>query len=70
MAKWLITIGLILVAIGILWPLLAKLGLGSLQGDIKIERKGYTFYFPLTTSLIVSIVISIILSVIMWIFRR
>ena len=70
MAKWVITIGLILVAIGILWPLLAKLGLGSLPGDIKIERKGYTFYFPLTTSLIVSIVISIILSVIMWIFRR
>lgn len=66
MAKWLITIGIILVALGLLWPLLAKLGLGSLPGDIKVERKGYTFYFPLTTSIIVSIVISIIL----WIFRR
>lgn len=66
MAKWLIMIGLILVAIGVLWPLLAKLGLGSLPGDFKLERKGFTFYFPLTTSIIVSIVISIIL----WIFRR
>ena len=66
MAKWLIMIGLILVAIGVLWPLLAKLGLGSLPGDFKVERKGFTFYFPLTTSIIVSIVISIIL----WIFRR
>lgn len=66
MAKWLITIGIILVALGLLWPLLAKLGLGSLPGDIKVERKGFTFYFPLTTSIIVSIVISIIL----WIFRR
>ena len=66
MTKWLITIGLILVAIGVLWPLLAKLGLGSLPGDFKVERKGFTFYFPLTTSIIVSIVISIIL----WIFRR
>ena len=35
-------------------------------GDFKLERKGFTFYFPLTTSIIVSIVISIIL----WIFRR
>jgi prepilin signal peptidase PulO-like enzyme (type II secretory pathway) len=66
MAKWLITIGIVLVALGLLWPLLAKLGLGSLPGDIKMERKGVTFYFPLTTSIIVSLVISLIL----WIFRR
>lgn len=66
MAKWLITIGIVLVALGLLWPLLAKLGLGSLPGDIKMERKGFTFYFPLTTSIIVSLVITLIL----WIFRR
>lgn len=66
MAKWLITIGVVLVALGVLWPLLAKLGLGSLPGDIKLERKGLTFYFPLTTSIIVSAVITLIL----WIFRR
>lgn len=66
MAKWLITIGLVLVALGVLWPLLAKLGLGDLPGDIKFERKGFTFYFPLTTSIIVSLVITLIF----WIFRR
>ena len=66
MAKWLIILGIILVALGVLWPLLAKLGLGSLPGDIRLERKGHTFYFPLTTSVIVSIVITLIL----WIFRR
>lgn len=66
MAKWLITIGLILVALGLLWPLVAKLGLGSLPGDFKVERKGFTFYFPLTTSIIVSLLITLIL----WIFRR
>jgi prepilin signal peptidase PulO-like enzyme (type II secretory pathway) len=65
-AKWLITIGLVLVALGVLWPLLAKLGLGNLPGDIKLERKGFTFYFPLTTGIIVSLVITLIL----WIFRR
>ena len=66
MAKWLIAIGIILVVLGVLWPVLAKLGLGSLPGDFKIERKGFTFYFPLTTSIIVSLVITLIL----WIFRR
>ena len=65
-AKWLITIGIILVVLGVLLPLLSKLGLGSLPGDIKLERKGYTFYFPLTTSIVVSIVVTLIL----WIFRR
>ncbi|HET6493321.1 MAG TPA: DUF2905 domain-containing protein [Burkholderiales bacterium] len=66
MAKWLIAIGIILVVLGVLWPVLAKLGLGSLPGDFKLERKGFTFYFPLTTSIIVSLVITVIL----WIFRR
>jgi len=66
MAKWLITIGVVLIALGVLWPLLAKLGLGSLPGDIKIERKGFTFYFPITTGILVSLVITIVL----WIFRR
>ncbi len=66
MAKWLIAIGIILVVLGVLWPVLAKLGLGSLPGDFKVERKGFTFYFPLTTSIIVSLVITVIL----WIFRR
>lgn len=66
MAKWLITIGIVLVALGLLWPLIAKLGLGSLPGDIKLERKGFTFYFPVTTSILVSLVITLIL----WIFRR
>lgn len=66
MAKWLIIIGVVLVAVGVLWPLLAKMGLGSLPGDIKWERKGYTFYFPVTTSILVSLVVTAIL----WIFRR
>jgi Protein of unknown function (DUF2905) len=66
MAKWLITIGIVLVVLGVAWPLLAKLGLGGLPGDVKLERKGYTFYFPVTTSILVSLVITLVL----WIFRR
>ncbi|HSD61925.1 MAG TPA: DUF2905 domain-containing protein [Burkholderiales bacterium] len=66
MAKWLIISGLVLVALGLLWPVLAKLGLGSLPGDIRIERKGYSFYFPVTSSILVSLAITLLL----WIFRR
>jgi hypothetical protein len=49
-----------------LWPWLARLGLGRLPGDIRIEREGFSFYFPLTTGLIISVVLSIIL----WVLRK
>jgi uncharacterized membrane protein len=66
MAKWLVTLGILLVVLGLVWPFLAKLGLGQLPGDIRIERKNFIFYFPVTTSLLVSLLITLIL----WIFRR
>lgn len=66
MGRWLVIFGLLLIALGIAWPLIAKLGLGRLPGDLRIERDGFGFYFPITTSLIVSIVVSLLL----WLFRR
>jgi len=66
MPRLLITLGLILVAVGLLWPWLSKLGLGRLPGDIVIERESGRFYFPITTSLLVSL----ILSLLFWLFRR
>jgi hypothetical protein len=66
MSKWLITAGVVLIGLGLLGPLLAKSGLGHLPGDIRIERKGFSFYFPVTSFIIVSALITLIL----WIFRR
>ncbi len=66
MAKWLITIGIICVVLGIAWPLLNKLGLGRLPGDIRIEKQGSGFYFPITSSIIISIVLTILFAI----FRR
>ena len=66
MSKTLIIIGLVLVMIGVLWPAITHLGLGSLPGDIRIERKGFSFYFLITTCIVISAVISII----WWLFRR
>lgn len=66
MGRWLIIFGLLLVVLGIAWPLIAKLGLGRLPGDLRFERDGFGFYFPITTSLIISIALSLLL----WFFRR
>ena len=66
MSRALIILGLVLLAAGFLWPLIGKLGLGRLPGDIHIEGANYSFYFPLMTSLLVSVV----LSVIWWLANR
>lgn len=61
MARWLIILGVVLILAGLLWPWLTRLGLGRLPGDIVIERDGFRFYFPLTTSILISLVLSLIL---------
>lgn len=66
MTRWLITVGVILIVAGLVWPWLAKLGLGKLPGDIVIEREGFRFYFPITTM----VLISVVLSLIFWLFRK
>lgn len=66
MLRWLVAIGLVLVLIGLLWPLLSQLGLGLLPGDIVIEHGNFRFYFPIVTCLI----ISIILSLFVWLLNR
>jgi len=66
MQRLLITIGMVLVVAGLLWPLLQKSGLGRLPGDIAVEKENFKFYFPITTSIIISIVLSLIL----WFFTR
>jgi hypothetical protein len=63
---WLVILGVALVFLGLAWPWIEKLGLGRLPGDLRIEREGFSFYFPLTTSIIVSIVVSLLI----WLLRR
>jgi hypothetical protein len=62
----LIVAGIVLLAAGLLWPLITRLGLGRLPGDIVIERPNFSFYFPLVTS----ILLSIVLTALFWLFRR
>jgi hypothetical protein len=64
--RLLIILGLVILAIGLAWPLLAKLPLGRLPGDFVVNRPGMKLYFPLTTSLLLSALVSAVL----WLLRR
>ena len=66
MQRSLIFVGLALIAIGLLWPWVRRLGLGRLPGDIRIQTEHGAFYFPLVTCLVISFLISLLL----WLFRR
>lgn len=67
MGKLLVVLGIVLIAVGVLLQFAGKIPwLGRLPGDIAIQRGNFSFYFPITTS----IVISILLTLLFWLFRR
>ncbi len=66
MQKLLIVLGLALLAAGLAWPWLSKLPLGRLPGDIAFRRGDFSFYFPITTS----ILISLLLTLLLWWWRK
>ena len=59
MPKMLITLGGILVVIGLLWQFV-----GKLPGDIFIKKGNTTFYFPIVTCILVIVILSLIFYVI------
>jgi hypothetical protein len=66
MQRFLIGLGLVILLAGIAWPVLSRIGIGRLPGDIFIQRGNSSFYFPIVTC----IVLSVVLSVLMWLFNR
>jgi len=66
--RTLIALGLILLALGLVFTLGEKLPIrfGRLPGDIVIRGKNSVFYFPLATCLLISVVLSFVL----WLFGR
>jgi Protein of unknown function (DUF2905) len=65
--KTLVFLGLILVVVGVVLSFAGKLPwLGNLPGDITIQRGRFSFYFPITTCILVSALISLVL----YFFRR
>jgi hypothetical protein len=70
--KWIIVFGLIIVAVGAIIWLIGKTGIpfGSLPGDISYEKPGFSFKFPLGTSIVISLILTAILNIALWFFRR
>lgn len=66
MQRFLIALGVVLLLAGLAWPWLSRIGLGRLPGDINVERDGWSFHFPIVTS----IVISLVLTLLIWLFRK
>ena len=65
--KILLILGIVVAVFGGLLLLSGKIPwLGRLPGDIYIQRKNYTFYFPLATGLLISLVLTILF----WLFGR
>jgi hypothetical protein len=66
--KFVVIIGLVLVAAGIiLWRFPGLFGwIGKLPGDISVQKGNFSFYFPVVTCVLISIVITFL----SWLFRR
>ncbi len=65
-SRTLIVIGIAIAAVGVLWPWIARSGLGRLPGDIVIHRGNFTFYAPITTCILVSLALSLVF----WLLSR
>lgn len=72
LARFLVIGGILLILIGGGVYLAAKFGipLGRLPGDIHIEGKNGSFYFPIVTSIVLSLLLTVILNVIIRLFRK
>ena len=65
--KTLIYIGIVLLVLGLILSAAGKIPwFGHLPGDITVERGRFTFYFPLTTCILISVFITLVL----YLFRR
>jgi len=62
LGKTILAVGLLLVVIGLIIMVAGKIpGAGKLPGDIFIKKENFSFYFPLTTCILLSIIISTLL---------
>jgi uncharacterized membrane protein YvlD (DUF360 family) len=64
--KYIITIGLIIILVGLFFPFISKIPLFRLPGDIVIEKPNFKFYFPIVSM----ILISLILSIVFWLIKK
>ena len=67
--KWLVGMGIVIVALGLLMLLLGRIGLFRLPGDLQLGGRNWRIYFPLATCVILSILLTLILWLIHYLRR-
>lgn len=65
MLKWLLTLVIALLLLGVLSPWLRKLGFGRLPGDIEIRHNGQRYTFPIGST----VMLSLLASLMYWMLR-
>jgi len=61
--RMLIFLGIIFIIAGFVFVIGEKMGFGRLFGDIYYRKGNFSFYFPITTSIIISIILTILLNI-------
>jgi len=62
LGRSIIAIGIILIFIGLMMSIAGKIpGVGRLPGDIMIKKENFSFYFPITTCILISVILSAIM---------
>jgi heme/copper-type cytochrome/quinol oxidase subunit 2 len=71
LGKIILFIGIGIAVLGGIILLLSKIPFaGKLPGDISIKRENFSFYFPISTSIIVGIILTIIINVVLFIIFK
>jgi hypothetical protein len=61
LGKMLILLGVFILAIGVFLLVGERIPwIGRLPGDILIKKEKFTFYFPITTSILISIILTLL----------
>ncbi|WP_072151797.1 DUF2905 domain-containing protein [Candidatus Kryptobacter tengchongensis] len=73
--KILMLLGVLIFVFGLILLIADKIGskipfLGKLPGDILLQKRNFTFYFPLTTSILLSLILTLVLWILSFIFRK
>jgi len=68
--KVLVAMGIGIATLGVLVWLGARLGLGSLPGDVRIERDSWSCYVPIASSIVLSLALTLLLNLVLRLLRK
>ena len=61
MLKWLLVLVVVIILLGLLAPILGRLGLWRLPGDLRFTRNGRQYYLPITSTILISAVLTLLM---------